>query len=1407
MKKMGHIFFILTLLALALLNSCAKKIESKQKFILKISALTASDLAGGSFVRAISKSKNQLVALDANNSGEFSQDSWEFQVISYSGPTAFLGQAYCGGVKSISVKGASSDVDVDISASNCNSEPFVTLKSDVEKTFKYARAMSISSIAPIGGPKGSNTKITISGNSFYDGATVTVGLSPCTNVKVVDINTITCNVPTSGSNGDVNVLVTNSDGNRTKAATYTFEDPPTFTSIDPTAGSLNGLTSVSIVGTNFYTGVRVFFDNSECLLPVRTGTTRITCSTPAHSSGLVNVKIVNADTQFVSASQVFTYQASPEVYQVTPSIAYSSGGTAITIYGKNFLANAKAYVDGQLCTGATVDVRNSVVSCIAPAIDKEGLLDIKIENVDGQYSILKGGINYHKAPTITSITPADGPTRGGTRITVKGTSFYPGAIIDLGGNNCLNLTVDSPTQISCTTVSLRNTAVTTSVKVTIKNVDLQLFTTASTAYTYHASPVILTVTPATGEYKGGDRILLNGTGFEASTIVTLDGSPCTQLIYSDVNNISCLTPTHPLGFVHVVVTNVDNQTYTKGNSYKYIDTTAPDMTGIVLDDGINSWARTDIPLLKWTEALEDKNSSGIDHYEVAIYEKGTNPIHDPSDKEIFPFTNVGNTISASVSNLALKAGSTYYAALKAVDKSNNTSSIIYSDGWFIRSELYVTDGEVRTVFESDKKLYIGGSFTQVAPWSGGGVRVSRTSGVPSWPTSLSSSTIYPRVSGIVYTSIDDGSGGFYIGGNFAIVGGSSRRNIAHILSDGSLDSNFDASTNDTVYSLAYYNQKIYAGGKFTYVNGTTARNYIAAFEYPFGTVASWDPNVNDIVRTIVINSSAVYAGGDFTYVSGNKYQRNFAASFDLINGVVDPYWDPNFNGAVKALATDGSTNSLIYAGGDFTSVTGGVTSRSHLAALNASSGNVDTTWTPSANGSVNAILFMGGNAYIAGSFSKMNGTTRSKLASVDASSASLTSWDPQINSSASVRSLSSYSTTTIYAAGDFISVNVTRNPTTKKYLAAFNSTNGDLVSSWNPNPDNVAFSVSTSGSNIYVGGQFTIIEAATARKNIAAIDLTTGIVDANWNPSVNGAVNSLDVNSTALYAGGEFTSAGGSSPVNRSYAAAFDLTTGQYTSWNPDINNYVNKIIATPSKIYLAGKFTYVNSSAYKRNYLAVTDVTNGTADTAWNPDCNGEVLTMVLGANNLYAGGKFTQCNTSVSRKYLASFNLSNGNLDSNWNPNVNDIVNSIALGPSALYSGGKFTNVNGGKTARNYLAAFNLTDATATAWNPNVDNYVDAIAYNNNTVYAVGAFSFVNNKSATRKYAASFGANQGTVYSWDPQPSYSPDLTTYPISKKSLNVSHETIYFGGNFISAGGGNSYLAPLDFSYGDWYPGF
>jgi hypothetical protein len=134
MKK--KTFYLFTLLTLALLSSCAKKQQVKQSFTFKISAMTAATpLQGGSFVRAISPTTNNLVQLDANNAADFPMGTWEFQTVSYEGPTPFAGKKYCGSIKDVNISATSQDVNLSITEANCLNEPFLSLIADVGNKF------------------------------------------------------------------------------------------------------------------------------------------------------------------------------------------------------------------------------------------------------------------------------------------------------------------------------------------------------------------------------------------------------------------------------------------------------------------------------------------------------------------------------------------------------------------------------------------------------------------------------------------------------------------------------------------------------------------------------------------------------------------------------------------------------------------------------------------------------------------------------------------------------------------------------------------------------------------------------------------------------------------------------------------------------------------------------------------------------------------------------------------------------------------------------------------------------------------------------------------------------------------------------------------------------------------------
>src|SRR5437016_1884977 len=232
-------------------------------------------------------------------------------------------------------------------------------------------------------------------------------------------------------------------------------------------------------------------------------------------------------------------------------------------------------------------------------------------------------------------------------------------------------------------------------------------------------------------------------------------------------------------------------------------------------------------------------------------------------------------------------------------------------------------------------LYFGGAFSQVGPATGSGVPIDSTSGAPT--------SGFPKVVGSVSTVAADGSGGWFIGGNFTSVGGVPRSNIAHVMADNTVSA-WNPIANDVVNTLVVNGSTIYAGGVFNSIGGQT-RNSIAALDATTGLATSWDPNATGTVYTLAVNGSTVYAGGTFTNIGGQA--RNNIAALDATSAAATS-WNPNGNNTVYTLLVDSSgASTTVYAGGDFTSIGGQL--RNRIAALDGSTAQASMLWNPNAS--------------------------------------------------------------------------------------------------------------------------------------------------------------------------------------------------------------------------------------------------------------------------------------------------------------------------------------------------------------------------------------------------------------------------------------------------------------------------
>lgn len=140
-------------------------------------------------------------------------------------------------------------------------------------------------------------------------------------------------------------------------------------------------------------------------------------------------------------------------------------------------------------------------------------------------------------PTINTINPSQGPTTGGTTVTLTGTGMTGSTGVRFGSTNAPSFVVNSATQI--TTVSPPRAAGAAAVIVLHPTGNSN-----SVTFTYVVSqvPVVTGVSPSSGPTAGGTNVTLTGTGFTGASSVTFGGVPATSFTVNSATQITAVTP-------------------------------------------------------------------------------------------------------------------------------------------------------------------------------------------------------------------------------------------------------------------------------------------------------------------------------------------------------------------------------------------------------------------------------------------------------------------------------------------------------------------------------------------------------------------------------------------------------------------------------------------------------------------------------------------------------------------------------------------------------------------------------------------------------------------------------------------------------------------------------------------------
>ena len=222
---------------------------------------------------------------------------------------------------------------------------------------------------------------------------------------------------------------------------FTYNAPalPTVTGVSPSSGPTAGGTSVTVTGTNLTGATAVDFGTTN----PGTGSPGSPPPPHGHLPGGDRHRQRHGDHPQrhlgrQRADDQFTYNAPalPTVTGVSPSSGPTAGGTSVTVSGTN-LTGATA-VDFGTGHPAPRSAAVTATSLTVTSPGGTGTVDVTVTTPNGTsaHNAPSDQFTYNAPalPTVTGVSPASGPTAGGTSVTVSGTNLTGATAVHFGTN-------------------------------------------------------------------------------------------------------------------------------------------------------------------------------------------------------------------------------------------------------------------------------------------------------------------------------------------------------------------------------------------------------------------------------------------------------------------------------------------------------------------------------------------------------------------------------------------------------------------------------------------------------------------------------------------------------------------------------------------------------------------------------------------------------------------------------------------------------------------------------------------------------------------------------------------------------------------------------------------------------------
>jgi Secretion system C-terminal sorting domain/Domain of unknown function (DUF5122) beta-propeller len=450
-------------------------------------------------------------------------------------------------------------------------------------------------------------------------------------------------------------------------------------------------------------------------------------------------------------------------------------------------------------------------------------------------------------------------------------------------------------------------------------------------------------------------------------------------------------------------------------------------------------------------------------------------------------------------------------------------------------------GDIRTLALDGTNLYVGGLFTSISATSRNNLAKIALS------TGTVDATWNPNLNGGVGRLLIIGTD-IYVGGGFSgansVNGNTTRNYLAKFSKTGAgvVDATWNPNpTNGTgvgINDLATNGTDIFVAGSFSNIGGAPSQSVVKLNtnngNADTGWTVTFDGTGINVVSSLQISGGNVYLGGVFTQINATQCQSLGRVS-TTNPATVDATWLPTTSHLSSLCLSGTSLYAITYPSLSISSkVTGfnGVT-RYGLAKIYNATGLLDMTWNPlqtaaSISSWVTSLTLSNSDLYVGGDIRDALGNSTNNIVKINKNTGVI---NPNWNNKVTGTTIGEYPANTMFVDGGFLYVGgsfTAANGTTRNNIARFSTTDNGISSTldptWNPNINNVVKAMAISGTDIFVGGNFTTVNGSITRNRLAKFTTANSTVDATWNPNCTASVEALAIEGTNIYVGGLFNS-------------------------------------------------------------------------------------------------------------------------------------------------------------------------------------------------------------------------------------------------------------------------------------------